>query len=166
MLTANGKALCKINNMAARANNDTNNGMTLKTIEGVDVHVTTGIDYNFNSFMPSLKLYAGSDNTPVVDTDYKFNNGNLDNLGLTDIFRSGTNDATLPSYTQNYIAIFNCTFRNDTENDIVVNEIGIIGNAKGPSTSKPNAFALIARDVIDTITIAPGEAYTFTMYIG
>lgn len=148
MLTANGKALCKINNVASRSN------PTLKTIGGTDVGIG-----NLNNFMPSLKLYAGSNNTPVADTDYEFNNGNPDNLSLTVMTASGTNDGTIPSYTQNYIAIFSCTFRNNTENNIIVSEVGIMGIWNG-------AFILIARDVIDPVTIAPGEAYTFTMYIG
>ena len=162
MLTANGKALCKINNSPTKPNS-----MIVKAIDGNNVTIQNSGEYIYGALMSSLKLRVGSNTIPVTDMDYQFNNGNLNDLGLTVLQTTGTNDNSSPSYTQNYIAIFSRTFRNDTENDITVSEIGIIGQGDlESSTLIADRFILIARDVIDPVTIAPGEAYTFTMYIG
>jgi hypothetical protein len=80
--------------------------------------------------------------------------------GLTVLNR--TREGSNGDYHQDYIGIFNTTYRNDTENDIVISEVGIIGSKDSGTDA-----VLIARDVLATpVTIAPGEAYTFAMYIG
>ena len=152
MLNVNGKALIKI------TNSQTHSGTLLKAFNGETVSNDTVI----SETLGSLALYVGNDNTAPTADDYTMDDTNL---GLTVVNTTGTNDSTAGSYTQNYIAIFNRTFRNDTNADITVSEVGIIGSGRGPF-SNPKTF-LIARDVLSTpVIIAPGEAYTLTMYIG
>lgn len=152
MLNINGKALLKI------TNSQTHTTTMLKSVTGE----TNNNDTVINETLGSLALYVGNDNTAPTADDYTMD---TTNLGLTVVATTGTNDSTAGSYTQNYIAIFNSTFRNDTNADITVSEVGIIGSGRGPF-SNPKTF-LIARDVLSTpVTITPGEAYTFTMYIG
>ena len=151
MLNVNGKALLKI------TNSQTHSDTTLKTSTGESVGNNTVI----HETLGSLALYVGNDNTAPTADDYTMD---TTNLGLTVVNTTGTNNSTPGSYTQNYIAIFNRTFKNDTNADITVSEVGIIGSGRGPYSSEKTF--LIARDVLSTpVTIAPGDAYTFTMYI-
>lgn len=151
MLNVNGKALLKVTNSM------THGAPTLKAFNSENVNNESVI----NETLASLALYVGSDSTAPTADDYTMGETNL---GLTVVATTGTNDSTAGDFRQNYIAIFNRTFRNDTDTDITVSEVGIIGSGRGPF-SNPKTF-LIARDVIDPVTIAPGEAYTFSMYIG
>lgn len=110
----------------------------------------------------TLALYAGTGNTPVTSSDYAITNPNA---GLTVVMRTNTfnENNKNPDPSQDYIGIFTVTYRNDTESDITVSEMGLIGNFPNVSIW----YVLAARELLETpITIAPGEAYTFTMYIG
>lgn len=63
-------------------------------------------------------------------------------------------------YTAGYnntIVAYNSTVRNDTDANVVVSEIGVFLTV---NRSAPNAM-MIAHEVIDPVTIAPGDAYTF-----
>lgn len=151
MLNINGKALCKIDNSVNRGE------ITFKSTSGEGVNNTQVISETLNS----MSVFVGVNSASPTSEDYTMD---MTNQGLTIVNTTGTNDSTPGHYNQNYIAIFTRTFRNDTDSDVTVCEVGIIGSGRGPfSNSKDFLFA---RDVIDPVTIAPGEAYTFTMYIG
>ena len=157
MLLSNGRAILKINNSYARVQT------RIRDLAGFDRVLESkdsGSPSVIGGFLNSLTIYVGSNDTPVTSGDYTFNEGNL---GLTKVTSSGTNNSSEASYANNYIASFSATFRNDTNSDIIVKELGLIGNTNGQGYIN---LAMIARDVIDPITIAPGEVYTFTMYIG
>ena len=159
MLTSNGKAVLKINSSYARL------GPSVKSTDGTIRSLNaadSGATLLLGALLRTLGLYVGANDTPATSSDYAFTSLRS-NLGLTTISMTGTNDATEPLYTQDYMAVFTSTLRNDTASDITVKEVGIIGNAHGQGYDFP---VLIARDVFDPITIAPGEIYTFSMYIG
>ena len=152
MLNINGKALLKITNSQTHAST------VLKAFNQESVSNDTVLA----EMLASLALYVGNDNTAPTADDYAMD---TTNLGLTVVYTNGTNNSTPGNFSQNYIAIFNRTFRNDTNADITVSEIGIIGSGRGPF-SNPKTF-LLARDVLSTpVTIAPGDSYDFSMYIG
>lgn len=156
MLTANGKALCKLNSMDQRSGNTRitflNTSNTETTRDGAAPSNPGSISY----FLNTLILCVGTGSNAPASSDYTMTD--ID-AGLTVLNR--TREGSNGDYHQDYIGIFNTTYRNDTENDIVISEVGIIGSKDSGTDA-----VLIARDVIDPITIAPGEAYTFTMYIG
>ena len=157
MLTANCKVYLKMNNSLTMINS------LFKDINGVETNAdpVNGY-YTLNRLLSTLRLYVGSEESSY---DYDFAGG-LENAGLTTLTVTNTIDGTQPSYTQNYIAIFSATYRNNTESDVTINEVGVIGNDNGSGYPSNDHFICIAREVIDPVTIAPGEAYTFTMYIG
>lgn len=159
MLTANGKAICKITNGITRPS------YTYLIPDEGDVQTFFNSGGNvqyFTELLSNMHIVVGSGNTAPTSSDKAMESEVTD---LTVISTTGTNDGSNASYEQDYIAIFSRTYRNDTESDIVISEVGIqhYGHA---SNASPLANFLIARDVIDPVTIAPGEAYTFTMYIG
>lgn len=158
MLTSNGKAVLKINNSYVRPRT-----RVISTDGAIrDIDSADSGTLNLGALLRTLGLYVGANDTPAASSDYAFTSLRS-NLGLTTISMTGTNDSTDPSYTQDYIAVFTSTLRNNTASDIAVKEVGVIGNAHGQGYDFP---VLIARDVFDPITIAPGEIYTFSMYIG
>lgn len=147
MLTANGKALLKW----------TGGGYSFpdfrfKSINGEDF-TTNSSTYATIRVNASLHVGTGSD-TPT-SADYHLTNKDAN---LTVIAQSSTiNNSGV--YSEDYIAIFTKTYRNNTDSDVIVTEIGVESN-------DGTNYALMARDVFDPVTIAPGEAYTFSMYIG
>ena len=159
MLTANGKAVCKITNTVTRP------GYTYLIPDEGDVQTFFNSGGNvqyYNELLDGMHIVVGSGNTTPTSSDKAMDSEVTD---LTVLSTTGTNNNDNASYEQDYIAIFSRTYRNDTESDIVISEVGIqhYGHA---SNSAPLANFLIARDVISPVTIKPGEAYTFTMYIG
>ena len=157
MLLANGKAISRFTNTFTRPET------VLKD--------TAGTDYNFYNMGSSAQYYTyifssmtivvGSGNTAPDVFDYAMDN-QIDTL--TVIASNGTNNNSTGSYANNYIGVFSKTFENNTESDIVVSEVGIM-SASNLGTPYDKYF-LLARDVIEPVTIAPGETYTFTMRIG
>lgn len=159
MLTANGKAICKITNGITRPNYT-----YLMPDEGdVQIFFNSGgnVQY-FTELLAGMHIVVGSGNTAPTSSDKAMDNEVTD---LTIVSTTGTNNSDNASYEQDYIAIFSRTYRNDTESDIVISEVGIQYYGHCSNTS-PLANFLLARDVISPVTIKPGEAYTFTMYIG
>lgn len=55
-------------------------------------------------------------------------------------------------------------YKNSTDSDITISEIGIYGQQ--PSMGSTYGPFLFAREVIEPVTIHPGESYTFSMLIG
>lgn len=155
MLTRNGKCLCHLNNDNSRTTGSGNNTGFYQSNNGEYSPQNTN---SFTQIMSSLHVEAGTGTTPASSTDYAITNPNA---GLTAVSRSNTLGSN-PNASQDYVGIFTTTYRNDTNADITVNEVGLVGNLQGVSVW----YILAAREIIDPVTIAPGEAYTFTMYIG
>lgn len=147
MLTANGKALCKFSNNYARGST------TFMFTDGTTGARSTG---GLTQVFTGMKLYVGTGSATPASTDYNITNADAN---LTVITRTGTNDGTAASYTQDYIGIFSVTYRNDTGSDVTVSEAGLIGSSNG-------ADILVARETFTPVTIEAGDSYTFTMYIG
>lgn len=157
MLTNNGKAMLKINDTTSRSGS-----MYMKDTSGSTVTVSNGQNSAVSQIFQRAELVVGTgSNTPDAG-DYSVTNMDA---GLTMVTKSGTNDSESPSYEQGYIAIFSKTYRNDTADNVTISEVAIKTLAMDIYQS-PQFVLIIARDVIDPVTIAPGEAYTFTMYIG
>lgn len=152
MLNKNGKALLKINNSYQRV------PVNMMCVDGSAY--LFGVSPNLlGQFMESLRIYVGSGTTEPTLDDY-----NLENIDsrLSLVTKSGTNTSENASYEQNYIASFSATFMNETEDDITISEIGLIGES-----SSYQKKAMIARDLLDEPrTIHPGKTYTFSMTIG
>lgn len=158
MLTANGKAICKINNITTHSNPTfINDGGEERAF------VTSGSDtQRLLSLLSDMSIAVGGGATAPVYSDLDLES-EIDSL--TVVNSTGTNDDSAATYTQNYIAIFTKTYKNETESDVVVSEVGIKASGS-PNNFTPVSDFLFARDVISPVTIKPGEAYTFTMYIG
>ena len=153
MLTRNGKMVCHLNNENYRCDGS---GYYLVWIATDNQEVRTG---GMAGVLGSLTLSVGTGSNAPASTDLDITNKNA---GLTVVTRTATTGTINPSYTMDYIGIFTVTYRNDTENDITVCESGLMAEASGSA----NKTLLIARDVFEPVTIAPGESYTFSMYIG
>lgn len=152
MLTNNGKALIMINNTDVRYSSST----FLKIRDTAN----TKYQKNLNEAPPiagALALYAGTGTAEPRATDLNMTNRNA---GLTALNRTNTVTGTIPDAHQDYIAIFTVTYRNDTNADVTVTEVGLMSDVSR------NQF-LFARELLPTpVTLAPGDVYTFTMYIG
>lgn len=162
MLTGNGLAFFKINNNSKRLGSSGVNYCTLKSINGGEIQLN-GATISMETMISSdrLCLDVGTNSTPVDVSDYAFTS---DHGGLTELVSSGTNDEAAVDYTIRYIGIFSTTFINNTDLPITINEVGLIGYPD--SRNKDLAQVLLAREVIDPVTIAPGESYSFTMTLG
>lgn len=154
MLTANGKAICKLNGSKDRCEGI--NYMTLLNTSNASANV--GSLTAFDKLMSSFRIMVGTGSAAPTSHDYNLTNGDA---GLTALNKTNTHSAG--DYSQDYIAIYTGTYRNDTENDITVSEVGIMGQDVD-GAGQP--WFLIARDTFESVTIAPGESYTFSMYIG
>ena len=153
MLTRMGKMCCHLNNVEARSQGS---GYYINWIASDNSAIrTTGLV----SVLSSLVLSVGTGSDAPASTDINITNRDA---GLTVVNRTNTSGIVNPEYTQDYIGIFTVTYRNDTDSDVTVSESGLFGTANGDGIKS----VLLARDVFDPVTIAPGEAYTFTMYIG
>lgn len=147
MLTANGKALCKFTNSYTRGST------TFMFTDGTTGSRSTG---GLTQVFTGLKLCVGTGSATPASTDYAITNADA---GLTVITRTGTNDGTAASYTQDYIGVFSVTYKNETGSNVTVSEVGLIGSSQGMDI-------LVAREIFTPVTIEPGDSYTFTMYIG
>lgn len=153
MLTRMGKMCCHLNNVEERSQGS---GYYINWIASDNSAIrTTGLA----SVLSSLVLSVGTGSDAPASTDINITNRDA---GLTVVNRSSTSGTVNPAYTQDYIGIFTVTYRNDTDSDVTVSESGLFGTATGDGMKS----VLLARDVFDPVTIAPGESYTFSMYIG
>lgn len=157
MLTDNGKAMLKINDTTSRSGN-----MYMKNTSGSSVTVSNSQNNAVSQIYQRAELVVGTGSNPPAASDYSITNTDA---GLTVVTKTGTNDSTSPSYEQGYIAIFSKTYRNDTGSNVTISEVAIKTLAMDIYSS-PQFELIIARDVITPVVIAPGDAYTFTMYIG
>ena len=63
----------------------------------------------------------------------------------------------------NGYTLITATFTNETEETLSVSEVGLFHITKGNSMSSPVYIVLLAREVFNTINLAPGETITVTM---
>lgn len=151
MLTKNGK-VCLFWGMQ-------NANSIFKKSDGTNLSINLGMTYQGTPyktiFNNSISLELGDGSTEPVESDLDLENPITD---LTELNSYNSYVEAAGSYDKNYIWFMTKTVRNDTSDPIIVSEIGIVSTYEGR--------ILIARDVISPVTIKPGEAYTFTMYIG
>ena len=84
---------------------------------------------------------------------------------------SQTNELTEVSQTQsygdgwsdNYIAVYTGVFKNNTDHDVNIKEVGVF--YYDTYYTNPSPY-MIARQVISTKTVHPGETYAFSMTVG
>ena len=99
-------------------------------------------------------MVLSSDNTPPVSSDYQvtnfYTNKDLTNISQTSAANNGT-------YTHTQ------TVRNDSQENVVINTVGLFGLSKTTSTS---ARYLFTKTLLDTpVTVAPGETKTITITV-
>lgn len=101
----------------------------------------------------NVALDVGFDDTPETAADYAWN-GNLKNPQLS--YLSG---GVLNKSLGDIISLY-AIFKNNSGSNVVVREIGMLGNCGGGTTE--SYFGLWIRKVLETpVTIAPGESYSF-----
>lgn len=150
MLTKNGMAIMRL--VADYGRKHT----TVKSTSGVD-NILYNNSNSYGTFLTNLKLYVGSGSTAETIDDYCLES-QINTLDM--ISSTGTNNNN-PSYTDGYINTFTSTFKNNTNADITVNEIGIIGKE-----NTYNVEALIYREVLDTpVVIEPNHTKAFSVTI-
>ena len=148
MLTKNGKTLFFINNTNSRVPSGT------YYAQDWSGNYSNG-NYNLmKSFLERISLVVGNGTSLAKSTDYNMSMINT----LTVLNSTGSNYAHDYDCDSGYAAFFTKTFKNDTDSDITVTEVGLYANN--------NKDYLFAREVIDPIVIHPQEIYTFSMYIG
>lgn len=148
MLTRNGKTLFFINNTNSRIPSGTYH------VQDWSGNYNNG-NYNLmKMFLERISLVVGNGTEPAKSTDY--NMSMIDTL--TVLNSTGSNTDHNYDCDFGYAAFFTKTFKNDTDSDITVTEVGLYANQ--------NKDYLFAREVIDPIVIHPQEIYTFSMYIG
>ena len=105
---------------------------------------------------------VGFGNTAENINDYKLDDDNINFSDNTTVLThlGGACYANAPS-----IRTVISSYRNDTENNITVTEIGMLGKTGG-STNYPRRNTLIARKVLATpVVITPGSTVAFTYSI-
>ena len=102
-------------------------------------------------------VWVGSGDAEVSVDDY-----NLEEKinTLTEVSQSQTYGDT---YDDNYMAVYAGTYKNNTDAEITVKEVGVF--YYNNYTTQPNPF-MVARQVINPVTLQPGDTYTFTVTVG
>lgn len=152
MLTRNGKAILKWNR-------DKDVAVTLQNTGGSSVSVAFGQNTSYGArqalFSDAMTLKVGSGTSEPTIDDINLDNMIQDLSVLTSAHTAGNT----PNYDQNYIYNMSITYKNSTNNPITVSEIGWMTSYDG------NTY-LLARNVIDPVTIEPEKTYTFSLQIG
>lgn len=102
---------------------------------------------------------VGFDDTAETSNDYKLGDSNaFETTKLT--YMTGSVLINAPA-----IRTVITVYKNETENDVIVKELGLIGKARNYSTS-PAINVLVARKVLDIpITVPAGATMAFTYEI-
>ena len=124
----------------------------LKNINGGN----TG-SFSMSSFKGNQKLVVGSGTTAPTIQDYAIESPvSLDLISNT--------FSIAPSTSSNYMETIQSTFKNNGNTDVTVSEVGLYVDGNGEWSGTHTA--MVAREVIPPVTIAPGKTYTFSMTIG
>lgn len=110
------------------------------------------------SAINKIFVRGGSGNTPVTVDDR-----DLDSpvLTLTEIDNTNTQKGTPRSYEDNFILTVTTTYQNNTGEDVIIRELGLFLFETYASREH-----MIARILIDPVTVRAGRSYAFTMTIG
>lgn len=152
MLTNNGKAYLLPEKAMAGGGYP-----SIKTMLASGVPVTkTGAEINGD---PHVYIGSGSDPATADDTELTLIS-TLTLIGEEAI--EGT--STGRSYEDRQISAYTATYRNDTDSNVIVSEVGVAIRFTGMNYQ--NEYALLSRDVINPVTIAPGKTYAFSVVWG
>lgn len=122
-------------------------------------------DYSIDTFYNGSYIFLGSGTTEPAKDDYTleapyaYSEGGLHVVSI------------IESYKENYNTnrVFTITVKNNSNEDITVSEIGwfLAWCTDGTTGATPSAYFknLMAREVIEPVTIHPGEVRAFTMSI-
>ena len=107
-------------------------------------------------------MVVGSGTTFPTVNDYQLDNE------ITSLTKLGETKSQGGYYGSNFILTFQATYKNNTDSNITINEVGVCinGNETG-GTSDANADnALILREVLNTpVIIQPQKTYTFSITV-
>ena len=143
MLTKNGKLCFGVANSSSTSVNYKNTSGNIQQYSRTNLLTGAGAKY----------IAVGTGIIPVTLDDYKLENINTDVTQISNVCTFPTN------YGDDYIAIVSTTYKNNTESDITITELGFIITY--------NQKILMAREIIEpTIISANGGTKTFTIQIG
>jgi hypothetical protein len=124
-------------------------------------YAPSGTSY-FTSTMGGWYVDIGFSDTAESFSEYKLVNSNsMDNSSLLTWVSSAVDNS------QPYIKCITSTYINNTGNDVIVKEIGIIVKNTGQASGGALSYNyILARKVLDIpVTIHDGESYAFTYSI-
>ena len=102
-------------------------------------------------------IRLGTGDAEESDADYNLDTPNNE---LTEVSQSQVYG---DQWTDNYIANYTGVFKNNTDHDVNIKEVGVF--YYNNYTTQPNPF-MVARQVINPVTLQPGDTYTFTVTVG
>ena len=152
MLTNNGKAYLLPTKIMASGGYP-----VIRVVLGSSVAVTK----NGSEITGNPHVYLGSSSTPASATDTGLTLINTLTL-VNEEATEGTHNGR--SYEDRQISAYTATYRNDTDSTITVAEVGVAIRFSG--LSYENEYALLSRDVINPVAIAPGKTYAFSVVWG
>ena len=106
-------------------------------------------------------VYLGSSSTPATADDTELTRISTLTL-VNEEATEGT--STGRSFEDRQISAYTATYRNDTDSTITVAEVGVA--IRFTDLSYENEYALLSRDVISPVAIAPGKTYAFSVVWG
>lgn len=155
MLTKNGQSLFS----PGLTSNGQPNDRNIKTTDG-STKTTGSAGYgtgkNIYNAINNINLIVGSGTTAATINDYSLES-QVSSLTATSSSNSGNRT---PNYDDGYILSCSRTFKNNTANDVTINELGLVTYLQNIGNF------LIAREVLPApVTIAPNASYTFSIVI-
>lgn len=121
---------------------------------------TTSVNvFNSDAWLNNYCMVVGSGTTTPTVNDY-----NLDNE-IINLTKLGETKSQGGYYGSNFILTFQATYKNNTDSNIIVNEIGVYVNGYNAYDAHYDN-SLILREVLDTsVIIQPQKTYTFSVTI-
>lgn len=117
---------------------------------------TTGTTQSATNVRTNIEVRVGSGTTaPTVNDTY------LESV-ITTLSKVSSTSSSAYTYGDNYSLTATTTYENNTDSDVTVTELGMVANA----TAAEGTQIMIAREVIDPVTIPVGGQKTFTLTIG
>lgn len=147
MLTNNGKAY-----LIPQRQTDGAANVTYKLDSGIT-------QKKARSLIDGVGVILGTSSTPATADDYALGSQITGLTVVSEEAVEGTYDTR--SVADKQISAYTATVRNDTENTITVAEVGVALKFSGVLN-----YALLSRDVINPVSIAPGKTYAFSVVWG
>lgn len=110
------------------------------------------------------RFYVGSGTTEPTVNDYSMEN-EITNLTLDSLVTTPNNTDLAVDYDNDYIVKYIATYTNNTDSPITVSELGA-GFYYNYNSGRRLVDMIIAREVIEPVTIPVGATRTFTITIG